>query len=137
MFLGGIPEAAGSAALLRKAGYSPKTIFARWSVVPVAGIVATAAGSIYIGSSASLVAAFAQALARGAVLAVVVHAMIPEAIEVGGSLVVLPTVAGFYLRTLSRAGPGTPLTGPPSLRRRAPPNSLQGENSACSALMRA
>jgi hypothetical protein len=34
-------------------------------------------------------------LARGAVLAVVVHAMIPEAIEVGGSLVVLPTVAGF------------------------------------------
>jgi zinc transporter ZupT len=95
IFLGGIPEAAGSAALLRKAGYSPKTIFARWSVVPVAGIVATAAGSIYIGSSASLVAAFAQALARGAVLAVVVHAMIPEAIEVGGSLVVLPTVAGF------------------------------------------
>jgi len=95
MFLGGIPEAAASAALLRKAGYSPKTIFALWSVVPVAGIVATAAGSIYIGSSASLVAAFAQALAGGAVLAVVVHAMIPEAIEAGGSLVVLPTVAGF------------------------------------------
>jgi hypothetical protein len=44
MFLGGIPEAAASAALLRKAGYSPKTIFALWSVVPVAGIVATAAG---------------------------------------------------------------------------------------------
>ena len=95
MFLGGIPEAAASAALLRKAGYSPKTIFALWSVVPVAGIVVTAAGSIYIGSSASLVAAFAQALAGGAVLAVVVHAMIPEAIEAGGSLVVLPTVAGF------------------------------------------
>ena len=48
-----------------------------------------------LGSSASLVAAFAQALAGGAVLAVVVHAMIPEAIEAGGSLVVLPTVAGF------------------------------------------
>ena len=95
MFLGGIPEAAASAALLRKAGYSPKTIFALWSVVPVAGIVATAAGSLYIGGSASLVAAFAQALAGGAVLAVVVHAMIPEAIEAGGSLVVLPTVAGF------------------------------------------
>ena len=45
--------------------------------------------------SASLIAAFAQALAGGAVLAVVVHAMIPEAIEAGGSLVVLPTVAGF------------------------------------------
>jgi zinc transporter ZupT len=95
MFLGGIPEAAASAAMLRKAAYRPKTIFALWSVVPVTGIVATAVGMIFIGSSASLTAAFAQALAGGAVLAVVVHAMIPEAIEEGGSLFVLPTVAGF------------------------------------------
>src|ERR1700677_3629628 len=95
MFLGGIPEAAASAAFLRKAGYSPQSIFVLWSVVPVAGVVATVVGSLYIGGSASLIAAFAQALAGGAVLAVVVHAMIPEAIEAGGSLVVLPTVAGF------------------------------------------
>jgi hypothetical protein len=33
--------------------------------------------------------------AGGAVLALVSHAMIPEAIHGGGSLVVLPTVAGF------------------------------------------
>jgi zinc transporter ZupT len=79
--------------MLRKASYRPKTIFALWSVVPVTGILATAAGMIFIGSSASLTAAFAQALAGGPVLAVVVHAMIPEAIEEGGSLVVLPTVA--------------------------------------------
>jgi CRP-like cAMP-binding protein len=94
-FLSGIPEAAVSAALLRKAAYGPKAIFALWSVVPVTGIVAAAAGMMFIGNSASLPAAFAQALAGGAVLAVVVHAMIPEAIEEGGSLVVLPTVAGF------------------------------------------
>jgi len=36
-----------------------------------------------------------QALAGGAVLALVAHAMIPESIDHGGSLVVLPTVAGF------------------------------------------
>jgi hypothetical protein len=36
-----------------------------------------------------------QASAGGAVLALVVHAMIPEEIHNGGSLVVLPTVTGF------------------------------------------
>ena len=36
-----------------------------------------------------------QALAGGAVLTLVAHAMIPVALEEGGSLVVLPTVAGF------------------------------------------
>jgi len=41
------------------------------------------------------VAIFFQALAGGAVLALVAHAMIPEAIHEGGSLIVLPTVAGF------------------------------------------
>jgi CRP-like cAMP-binding protein len=94
-FLGGIPEAAASAALLRQAGYRPKAIVALWSVVPVTGLVATAAGSIFIAGSASLAAALAQAVAGGAVLAVVVHAMLPEAIEAGRSLIVLPTVAGF------------------------------------------
>jgi hypothetical protein len=37
----------------------------------------------------------AQALASGAVFAPVAHAMIPVALEEGGSLVVLPTVVGF------------------------------------------
>jgi zinc transporter ZupT len=95
MFLGGIPEAAASAAMLRKAGYRPNTIFGLWSTVIIAGIVAAAAGKAFIGSSDALLAIFAQALAGGAVLALVAHAMIPEAIHEGGSLVVLPTVAGF------------------------------------------
>jgi len=42
-----------------------------------------------------LVAIFCEALAGGAVLALVAHAMIPEALHEGGSLIVLPTVAGF------------------------------------------
>jgi zinc transporter ZupT len=97
MFLGGIPEAAASAAMLRKAGYRPKVIFALWSTVLVAGVVAAAAGKVLIGSSESLAAIFFQALAGGAVLALISHAMIPESIHEGGSLVVLPTVAGFLV----------------------------------------
>ena len=49
------------------------------------------------GSSESLVAIFCEAIAGGAVLALVAHAMIPEAIHEGGSRIVLPTVAGFLL----------------------------------------
>ena len=95
MFLGGIPEAAASASMLTKAGYRPKAIFGLWSTVLVAGLVAAAFGKAFIGSSDALTAIFAQALAGGAVLALVAHAMIPVALEEGGSLVVLPTVAGF------------------------------------------
>jgi zinc transporter ZupT len=95
MFLGGIPEAAASASMLAKAGYRPKAIFGLWSTVVLAGVIAAAAGKAFIGSSDALTAIFAQALAGGAVLALVAHAMIPVALEEGGSLVVLPTVAGF------------------------------------------
>ena len=96
MFLGGIPEAAASAAMLRKADYSPRMIldFGRQSV-KLAGVVAAVAGKLFIGGSDSLTAVFSQAVAGGAVLALVAHAMIPEAIREGGSAIVLPTVAGF------------------------------------------
>jgi zinc transporter ZupT len=95
MFLGGIPEAAASASMLTKAGYRPAAIFGLWSTVLLAGVAAAAAGKLFIGDSEVLAAIFAQALAGGAVLALVAHAMIPVALEEGGSLVVLPTVAGF------------------------------------------
>ena len=95
MFLGGIPEAAASASMLKRANYRPRTIFGLWSTVLVAGVIAAVTGKLLIGSPDSLIAIFCQAIAGGAVLALVVHAMIPEAIHGGGSVVVLPTVAGF------------------------------------------
>jgi CRP-like cAMP-binding protein len=94
MFLGGIPEAAASATMLTK-GYRPMRIFALWSTVIVAGVAAAVAGNLFIENAESLVAIFSEAVAGGAVLALVAHAMIPEALDGGGSLVVLPTVAGF------------------------------------------
>ena len=94
MFVGGIPKAAASASMLKRAGYSPLGIYGLWSSVLVAGVVAAAVGKVFVGSG-SHVAIFFQALAGGAVLALVAHAMIPEAIHEGGSLIVLPTVAGF------------------------------------------
>jgi zinc transporter ZupT len=95
MFLGGIPEAAASAAMLRKAKYRPSTIFLLWSIVMLAGILAAIAGKALLGGSQSVTGIFTQAIAGGAVLALIVHAMIPESLEEAGSLVVLPTVGGF------------------------------------------
>ena len=95
IFLGGIPEAAASATMLRKAGYSDRTIFLLWSAVLAAGVVAAVAGKLFINGSESTASVLAQAVAGGAILALVTHAMIPEALHKGGSTVVLPAVAGF------------------------------------------
>ena len=95
MFVGGIPEAAASASILAKAGYRPGKVFLLWSSVLLAGTLAAAAGRLFIGDPHSFAAIFAQAIAGGAVLALVVHAMIPEAIHGASSLIVMPTVAGF------------------------------------------
>jgi CRP-like cAMP-binding protein len=95
MFLGGIPEAAASATMLRRAGFSNRTIFLLWSTVLAAGIVAAVAGKLLIGNAEGTMAVLAQAVAGGAILALVTHAMIPEALHKGGSTVVLPAVAGF------------------------------------------
>jgi CRP-like cAMP-binding protein len=102
MFLGGIPEAAASGAMLTRAGFTPRAIFGLWSTVLLTGLVATAAGKLLLGGTASPLLVFDQGVAGGATLAVVTHAMIPEAIHDGRSLIVLPTVARFlfalYLR---------------------------------------
>jgi zinc transporter ZupT len=95
IFLGGIPEAAASGAMLQKAGFRRGTIFLLWSTVLIAGMVAAALGRALLGGTDSLTAVFCQAIAGGAVLALIAHAMIPEAIDEAGSLIVLPTVAGF------------------------------------------
>jgi CRP-like cAMP-binding protein len=97
IFVGGIPESAASAALLRRAGLSPRTIYGLWTVTLVAGVLSAVAGKVLIGNSTSLLGVFAEAMAGGSLLALVTHAMIPEALHQGGSQVVLPTVAGFLV----------------------------------------
>lgn len=95
IFVGGIPESAASAALLRRAGLKPRAIYGLWTVTLIAGVLSAVAGKLFIGSSHSLAGIFAEAMAGGSLLALVTHAMIPEALHQGGSPVVLPTVAGF------------------------------------------
>jgi len=97
LFLSGIPEAAASCAMLLKAGFRPRRILMLWSTVIVAGVAAAVLSYVGLAGSESLAAVFCQALAGGAILGLTVHTLIPEAIDEGGSLVVLPTVAGFVI----------------------------------------
>ena len=97
MFLGGIPEAAASATKLRRAGFTNRAIFVLWSSVPSAGVVAAVAGRMFISNSESTAAVLAQGRGGGAILALVTHAMIPEALHKGGSTIVLPAVGGFLI----------------------------------------
>jgi CRP-like cAMP-binding protein len=108
IFLGGIPEAAASASMLRKAGYSDRTIFLLWATVLAAGVVAAVAGKLFNGSE-SMAAVLAQAVAGGAILALVTHAMIPEALHKGGSGIVLPTVGGFLFALYLALGEAAPI----------------------------
>ena len=71
MFLGGIPEAAVSGAMLTRAGYKPGTIFGLWSIVLLVGFLAAGAGKLYLGDPNSVPAVFLQGVAGGAVLALI------------------------------------------------------------------
>jgi CRP-like cAMP-binding protein len=96
MFLSGIPEAAASGVMLTRAGFSKSTIFWLWSIVLVVGFLAAGAGKLLLSDPNSVIAVFAQGVAGGAaVLALIAHTMIPEALHDGKTLVVLPTVGGF------------------------------------------
>jgi hypothetical protein len=88
------PRSRGKCVHVKKSQLPSVRHLALWSAILLAGILAAAAGKIFVGSGSHL-AIFYQAIALGAVLALVAHAMIPESIHEGGSLVVLPTVAGF------------------------------------------
>lgn len=95
MFLGGIPESAASATLLRRAGYSASRVYLMWSTVILAGIISTILGKMFISDTESVFAVVMQAVAAGAILAMVSHAMIPEAFHKGGTASIMPVVLGF------------------------------------------
>ena len=91
------------AIMLRRAGFTNRAIFLLWSTVLVAGVVAAVAGKMFISNSEPTVAVRGQAVASGAILALVTHAMIPEPLHKDGSTVVLPAVGGLScLRSISR-----------------------------------
>lgn len=105
VFLSNVPEGLSSSAGMRKAGKSVGQTLSLWGAIALAsGIAAWIGYAAFAGASANAIA-FVQALAAGAILAMIVDTMIPEAFEDAHEFSGLIAVAGFLAAfTLSKVG---------------------------------
>lgn len=105
IFLSNIPEGLSSAAGMKQAGRTPTYIFGIWAGIAVlSGIAALAGYTRFAGAPPDVVAA-TTAVAAGAILAMLVDTMIPEAFEqnhdFAGFIAVLGFLAAFTLSKLA------------------------------------
>ncbi|MDS4070582.1 MAG: cyclic nucleotide-binding domain-containing protein [Candidatus Competibacter sp.] len=95
VFLSNLPEAIGSAAGMKQAGFGMKRIFTLWGLLVIAGAVAAALGNAFLSGAPPALLTLVGAIAGGGILAMVSSVMMPEAYEDGGPAVGLATIAGF------------------------------------------
>ena len=105
IFLSNIPEGLSSAAGMKKAGRKAGYIFGVWGgIALVSGVAALMGYTVFRNFSPDVVAA-TTAVAAGAILAMLVDTMIPEAFEAAHNYAGLITVLGFLAAfALSKAG---------------------------------
>lgn len=100
IFLSNFPEGLSSAAGMKKAGRSAGYVFGLWGgIVLISGLSALAGYALFRDVPMAVVAA-ASAVAAGAILAMLVDTMIPEAVKVTRSLTGVLAVIGFLLAFL-------------------------------------
>lgn len=108
VFISNIPEALSSSVGMQQAGTSARRILTLWGgAVLLSGLTAMLGN--YLSTFANdYVLGTAQALAGGAILAMLSSTMMPEAYELGGGTVTYSTIAGFlvgfWVVTLSLVG---------------------------------
>jgi ZIP family zinc transporter len=97
IFLSNLPEGLSSAAGMKQAGRSARYIFGIWGGIALAsGLAALVGYTVFERFSANVIAA-TTALAAGAILAMLVDTMIPEAFEEAHDFAGLITVLGFLV----------------------------------------
>lgn len=97
VFLSNVPEGLSSAAGMRKAGRSATYIFGVWiGIALISGLSAYLGYFIFADAGPSVVAA-TNAVAAGAILAMLADTMIPEAFEHAHDYAGLITVSGFLM----------------------------------------
>ena len=95
VFLSNVPEGLSSAAGMKKANRSAKYIFGVWAgIAALSGVAALLGYVLFSRFSADAIAA-TTAVAAGAILAMIVDTMIPEAFEQAHNFAGLITVFGF------------------------------------------
>jgi zinc transporter, ZIP family len=95
IFLSNVPEGLSSAAGMKRAGRSAAYVFSLWAGIAVVSGMASLVGyAVFAGFSNEVIAA-TEAVAAGAILAMISDTMMPEAFEVAHDYAGLITVAGF------------------------------------------
>ena len=97
IFVSNFPEALSSAAELKRAGRSAAFVFALWCAIGALAAAATLVGHLAFAGAAPDVAAAANALAAGAIIAMLADSLIPQAYEVAHDFSGLITALGFLL----------------------------------------
>lgn len=97
IFLSNLPEGLSSSAGMKKAGRPVRYILLVWiGIAIISGVASLAGFTVFKNFSADVVAA-SMALAAGAILAMIVDTMIPEAFEKTHNFAGLITVVGFLI----------------------------------------
>jgi ZIP family zinc transporter len=97
IFLSNIPEGLSSASGMKKAGRSAAYIFGLWTGIAVISGAAALLGYVIVGDLGAGVVAATDAVAAGAILAMIADTMIPEAFEANHDYAGLVTVIGFLI----------------------------------------
>lgn len=97
IFLSNIPEGLSSSVGMKKAGWKAISIFGLWVSVALCTAIASLAGYTLFNNLPPGVIATSMALAAGAILAMLVDTMIPEAFSETHDLAGLITVLGFIV----------------------------------------
>ncbi len=100
VFISNFPEALSSAAGMKQAGTKNSQILGLWVAVVILSGFCAVGGYLWQSSASTLLESLAQAIAGGAILAMLASTMMPEAYELGGSSVVFSTILGFLMGCL-------------------------------------
>jgi zinc transporter, ZIP family len=104
VFISNVPEGLSSTAGWKRAGRGPGYVFGIWGAIAVASGLAALAGYLLLDGAAPTTLAFVNALAAGAILAMITDTMIPEAFEsaalYSGLIATLGFLAAFSLHSL-------------------------------------
>ncbi len=95
VFLSNLPEGLASAAGMRKAGRSPAYVFGIWGGIALLAGIAALLGNLALSDADPIAVAIVLAVAAGAILAMVVDTMIPEAFEIAHEFAGMIAVVGF------------------------------------------
>ena len=97
IFLSNVPEGLSSAIGMKRAGRGAAYVFGIWAAIALASAAAAALGFVLFDAASPHAVALTTAFAAGAVLAMLVDTMIPEAYSVAHDAAGLITVAGFLV----------------------------------------